>query len=99
MNKKYVYKPYNELFSKLFLEEKRRLLNILKEECFDVKHIGSTAIPGLGGKGIIDIGITVAKENFDSSFHNIRKRPDVIDQSFAWVQEQIVEWEKTHGSE
>jgi aminoglycoside phosphotransferase (APT) family kinase protein/GrpB-like predicted nucleotidyltransferase (UPF0157 family)/dephospho-CoA kinase len=71
MNKKYVYKPYNELFSKLFLEEKRRLLNILKEECFDVEHIGSTAIPGLGGKGIIDIGITVAKENFDSSFHKI----------------------------
>ncbi|MBM3196696.1 MAG: hypothetical protein FJZ61_01755 [Chlamydiae bacterium] len=71
MNKKYVYKPYNELFSKLFLEEKRRLLNILKEKCFDIEHIGSTAISGLGGKGVIDIGITVAKENFDDSFDKI----------------------------
>lgn len=71
MNKKYVYKSYNELFSKLFLEEKTRLLSILHKECIDVEHIGSTAIPGLGGKGIIDIGITVAKENIDSTFHKI----------------------------
>src|SRR5208337_2425593 len=71
MKKKYVYKPYNELFSKLFVQEKTRLLSTLNTECVDVEHIGSTAIPGLGGKGIIDIGVTVAKENIDSTFHKI----------------------------
>lgn len=67
MNQKYVYKPYNELFSKLFVQEKTRLLSVLNKECVDVEYIGSTAIPGLGGKGIIDIGIIVAKENIDTA--------------------------------
>lgn len=66
MKQKYVYKPYDELFSKLFIQEKTRLLSILNKECIDVEHIGSTAVPSLGGKGIIDIGVTVAKENIDS---------------------------------
>lgn len=30
-----------------------------------IEHIGSTSIPGLGGKGIIDIGIAVEKEAMD----------------------------------
>ena len=71
MKQKYVYKPYNELFSELFLQEKTRLLSILNKECIDVEHIGSTAVPGLGGKGIIDIGVTVAKENIDSASRKI----------------------------
>ncbi len=71
MNRKYVYKPYSELFSELFLQEKARLLNILKTECIDIEHIGSTAIPRLGGKGIIDIGMTVSKENMNNVFQKI----------------------------
>lgn len=66
MKQKYVYKPYNEVFPKLFLQEKARLLSILNEECIAIEHIGSTAVPDLGGKGIIDIGIAVAKKSIDS---------------------------------
>lgn len=47
----------------------------------------------------LDAGAPVTYFRVDGMDHYIRKRPDVIDQSFAWVQEQIVEWEKTHGSE
>ncbi len=67
MKQKYVYKPYNELFSKLFLQEKARLLSILNEECIDIEHVGSTAVPDLGGKGIVDIGITVIKQDIDNA--------------------------------
>ncbi|MBY0529024.1 MAG: GrpB family protein [Rhabdochlamydiaceae bacterium] len=62
--KKYVYKPYSTLFPELFSKEKTRIEAILKE-AFAIEHIGSTAIVGLGGKGIIDIGITVRKEHMD----------------------------------
>lgn len=60
--KKYVFKPYRESFPRLFLAEKERILNAI--DCLDIQHVGSSAVPGLGGKGIIDIAIAVLQENF-----------------------------------
>jgi GrpB-like predicted nucleotidyltransferase (UPF0157 family) len=54
--KKYAFKPYNPLFPKLFEKEKGRLLAHLPDGTI-IEHVGSTAVPGLGGKGIIDIAI------------------------------------------
>lgn len=56
--KKYIFKPYNSFFPRLFEREKSRIAaqigpNIIME------HVGSTAIPKMGGKGIIDIAIAV----------------------------------------
>lgn len=45
---------YTNSFSKMFLKEKHKLLKILGDKCI-VEHIGSTAIPGVNGKGVIDI--------------------------------------------
>lgn len=59
--KKYEFKPYNSKFPKLFEEEKNRLAQFLKGN-YLIEHIGSTAVPGLGGKGIIDIMIAVPKK-------------------------------------
>lgn len=50
--------PYDEVFPKLFQEEKERIKSVLPEA--GVRHIGSTAVPGLGGKGIIDILVTIS---------------------------------------
>ncbi len=55
--KKYIFKPYSERFPYLFSEEKNRILNVLEDVV--IEHVGSTAIPGMGGKGIIDIAIGV----------------------------------------
>jgi GrpB-like predicted nucleotidyltransferase (UPF0157 family) len=71
MKPKYVYKPYSNLFPELFLKEKVRILHALDIECTNIEHIGSTAIPGLGGKGIIDIGLTVAKNDIESAYYMI----------------------------
>lgn len=57
----YVFKPYHPTFPELFEKEKIRLKVYLTEDCL-IEHIGSTAVPGLGGKGIIDIYIA-ALEN------------------------------------
>lgn len=57
---KYVFRPYNKDFPKLFNQEKIRLQSKLGSD-LRIEHIGSTAVPGLGGKGIIDILIVPPK--------------------------------------
>src|SRR5699024_4411949 len=47
--------PYDSIWQHLFLEEKKYLQSLLKEHSINIKHIGSTAIPGLSAKPIIDI--------------------------------------------
>ena len=70
--KKYVFKPYSNRFPELFEKEKRRLINGIKEN-IAIEHIGSTAIPNLGGKGIIDIAIAVNKEYIKSISKQLQK--------------------------
>jgi GrpB-like predicted nucleotidyltransferase (UPF0157 family) len=61
---KYIYKPYSKIFPELFQNEKMRISNSLKN-ALAIEHVGSTAIPNLGGKGIIDIAIAVAKQELE----------------------------------
>lgn len=69
--KKYIFKPYTELFDQLFLQEKARLLDELKDVSFSIQHVGSTAVPGLGGKGIIDIALAVRKKDIQNASHKL----------------------------
>jgi len=55
--KKLKISPYDKEFKKKFEKEKKRISKIIKD-C-EIHHIGSTAISGLGGKGIIDIMIGI----------------------------------------
>lgn len=57
---KYVYRPYSVQFPLLFEREKQRLAAFLSCPA-SIEHIGSTAVPGLSGKGIIDIAIAVSQ--------------------------------------
>ena len=54
---KYVTKPYSQIFPQLFLREQNRICSSLQEK-IHVEHVGSSAVPGLSGKGIIDIAIS-----------------------------------------
>jgi len=49
--------PYYQKFAKAFEKKKREIVAIAKD--VEVHHIGSTAVRGLGGKGIIDMMIGV----------------------------------------
>lgn len=47
--------PYNDEWPKLFQEEAVKIQALLKDNCVQIHHIGSTAIPGIYAKPIIDI--------------------------------------------
>lgn len=59
-------KPYSALWSEAFEDEKEILLRAIGPYILDVQHIGSTSVPGLSAKPIIDIGIAV--HDFDEAF-------------------------------
>jgi GrpB-like predicted nucleotidyltransferase (UPF0157 family)/GNAT superfamily N-acetyltransferase len=61
---KYTFKPYRIFFPQLFQQEKARIASHVKH-ILEIEHIGSTAVPNLGGKGIIDIAIACRKEDMD----------------------------------
>lgn len=56
-----IYK-YSEVFPSLFEKEKKKLEKILGKVCL-IEHIGSTAIEGVDGKGIIDIMLVFEIQN------------------------------------
>jgi GrpB-like predicted nucleotidyltransferase (UPF0157 family) len=56
---KYVFKSSSSLFPVLFEHERQRIAAYLTRPA-TIEHVGSTAVPGLGGKGIIDLAIAGA---------------------------------------
>jgi GrpB-like predicted nucleotidyltransferase (UPF0157 family) len=52
--------PYTAEWKRLFEQEKARLQTAIGQHVLDIQHVGSTAIPGMVAKPIIDIGIAVA---------------------------------------
>lgn len=55
------YKNYSDEYPKLFEQMKSRIFAGVKNKHIIIDHIGSTSVPGLGGKGIIDIQIGINK--------------------------------------
>lgn len=47
--------PYDTQWSDLFLAERERLLSLFPTQILDVQHFGSTAVPGMPAKPIIDL--------------------------------------------
>jgi GrpB-like predicted nucleotidyltransferase (UPF0157 family) len=61
--RKYSYNEYSENYKQLFNKEKFRLKKIFPRA--EIEHVGSTSIPGLGGKGIIDIAIKTPRNKLN----------------------------------
>ncbi|MCU6792493.1 GrpB family protein [Paenibacillus sp. WQ 127069] len=59
--------PYNEQWTVLFENEKSILSIIFKETALEIQHFGSTSVPGMLAKPIIDILIGVRTLELDSS--------------------------------
>ena len=55
--------PYNPEWKSMYDDESRRLQSILRIYLIDIQHIGSTAIPGIFSKPIIDIAIAIRNLN------------------------------------
>ncbi len=69
---KYAYKPYSPTFPDLFKKEKERISSSLTN-ALAIEHVGSTAIANLGGKGIIDIAISVPNKEMEDASHILQK--------------------------
>lgn len=52
---------YDPLWPMIFAEEKERLGHLLGGGAVQIEHVGSTSVPGLGSKPIIDIALAVEK--------------------------------------
>ncbi len=64
--------PSSEQWPIAFEKEKARLLRTLRDWIIDIQHIGSTAIPGLIAKPVIDIMIGVNNLE-DADLHCVSK--------------------------
>jgi GrpB-like predicted nucleotidyltransferase (UPF0157 family) len=67
--------PYNKSWVSDFLTIRRILEEALQQLPITIEHIGSTAVPGLAAKPIIDIDIIFGNE---VSFHEIKTRLESI---------------------
>ncbi len=63
--KKIVVTPYCPEWPKIFEEEASKIKTVLGNNCIAIHHVGSTAVPGLAAKPVIDI-ITVVKNAKDT---------------------------------
>jgi GrpB-like predicted nucleotidyltransferase (UPF0157 family) len=50
---------YNPMWPTLYEEERAQILHAIGEYIGDIQHVGSTSVPGLGAKPIIDIMIGI----------------------------------------
>lgn len=52
--------PYQTTWVDEFESEKLKLQHVLGDRALDIQHVGSTAVPGLAAKPIVDIAIAVS---------------------------------------
>lgn len=74
--------PHNPKWSGVFEKERKKLSKALNDLVIDIQHIGSTSIPGIPAKPIIDISIGIKSmensKNFIKIFEDLgyEYRPD-----------------------
>ena len=60
--------PHNPEWALRYEQERARIVLALGERLLSVHHVGSTAVPGLGAKPIVDICLEVADAEDDAAF-------------------------------
>jgi GrpB-like predicted nucleotidyltransferase (UPF0157 family) len=69
---KYKFVKYDPNYLKLFNKYKSQLIKSLGND-IKIEHVGSSAVPGLGGKGIIDIAIFTPKNKLKTYILGLRE--------------------------
>ena len=60
--------PYRDEWAAAFAGWRERLLGVLGEAALRVEHVGSTAVPGLAAKPVIDIGVSIRDVEDEASY-------------------------------
>lgn len=77
---KYVFNEYDKIYKKYFEEEKKKLQKLLAKA--RIEHVGSTAVPGLGGKGIVDILVGVNELTTELPGYEYRENASTAERLF-----------------
>lgn len=92
---KYKYVRYSKQYPRMYENERGVLLGNLPHGA-RIEHVGSTSVPGLGGKGIIDIAVFHPKNQFEVYQTGIQLagyeyRPRPGDEKRKFYQKVVVE--------
>jgi len=88
MPNKVIIVEYDPRWHEIYQEEKQRVLGVLGERALSIEHIGSTAVPGLGAKPIIDMMVGVRDEEtgdecqrllYDAGYTDVTPEPEEPD--------------------
>ncbi len=83
--------PYDPHWAHLFAQEKTTLQNVLNEYAPTIEHIGSTAIPSIVAKPVIDIAVGIKGMNQVEKVKNTLEKNDWIWRpKFGDIQNHIV---------
>lgn len=63
-----ILQPYQASWKEKFDQEKSKLLGVFGNKAIAIEHIGSTSIPGLSAKAIIDIVVLIEKAEEGDEF-------------------------------
>ena len=90
--KKYSFNKYSERYKQLFNREKTKLKKIFPRA--KIEHVGSSSIIGLGGKGIVDVAISVPKKEIQNTLKKLQRngydfRPNGGDKERTFFQKII----------
>ncbi|MFN2230870.1 MAG: GrpB family protein [Anaerolineae bacterium] len=58
--------PYENSWARLYEKERARLQEAVGDQVLDIQHVGSTAIPGIVAKPILDIAVAV--RSFEAAY-------------------------------
>lgn len=79
---KYIFKPYTSEYPALFKAEKRKIEQKIPF-AKSIEHVGSTAVVGLGGKGIIDIAIELEVSKQKQAIELLQSLGYFFEESFS----------------
>ncbi len=69
----YIFRNYSDSYPKLFEDVKGKIQKLSSDK-LEIEHIGSMAVKGLGGKGIIDVSIGIRNWGQDKEILKILKK-------------------------
>ena len=73
-----VLNEYNPAYAEIFKEEKEKLYNLLGDRIVAIEHVGSTSMPGIVSKPIIDMVCAVKDLNMMPEIKNILENEGYI---------------------
>jgi len=59
VSKHIIVLPYDPDWPKIFETESQKIKNVLGDNCIAVHHVGSTSVPGLSAKPVIDMIVVI----------------------------------------